>query len=167
MGLKLDLGCGDSCPPGYIGIDIDTHHPVTKRPTNAVIHDLNEGIPYDDGIVEAIRACHILEHIKEPVCLLKEIYRVACDGAIVDIEVPLYEIGFRIGGNLQTPISIIRLGCGTHYSVFHEDWFEMHLDESKWQIQSKDVQWVMQNDFYYARLKLLLRIKKSGYPTDI
>lgn len=52
--------------------------------------DLNKGLlPFETNCVDAIIAHHILEHIGDNFLLLmKEIYRVCKDGAIIDIEVP-------------------------------------------------------------------------------
>ena len=171
-GVKLDMGCGFSWPVEYIGIDIRPTivHPTTgKEMQPNIVHDLNDGIPFDDNTASHIRATHFLEHVERIRFLLDEIYRVAKNKAQIDIEVPLYEMGFHvsskpIGFTLlgNTPIGLERLGPMCHYTVFHDTWFEMHLDKTMWQIINKRLVWqCIRDDLFYLCLKLQLRINKS------
>lgn len=160
--VKLDLGCGASSPKGFIGIDSSTTDLQTGEDIHpGVIHDLNDGIPFGDNEANVIRAYHFLEHVKDIHFLLREIYRVACDGAIVDIEVPLYEIGFRIGDGADTLIALERLGPMCHYTVFHSTWFEMYLDPPKWNIVDKRIEWrCLQGNLFFACLNLQIGVIK-------
>lgn len=160
--IKLDLGCGASCPKGYIGIDIAVKHPQTGENIHPdLVHDLNSGIPFADNQADAVRAYHLLEHVKDIHFLLREIYRVACSGAMVDIEVPLYEIGFRIGNGTDILVALERLGPMCHYTAFHSTWFEMHLDPSEWDIVNKGIEWrCLQGNLFFSCLNLQLRVIK-------
>lgn len=69
-GVRIDLGCGENKPEGYIGVD--------KRQLEGVdlVHDLDMGLPFPDDYAQHIRANHFLEHVRDPVFIMNEIYRV-------------------------------------------------------------------------------------------
>lgn len=170
--VKLDLGCGFAWPAEYIGIDISpsTRHPTTGEEIRPdIVHDLNKGIPFGDNVASHIRATHFLEHVKDIHFLLDEIYRVAQNEAQIDIEVPLYEIGFHVSRKPieftlfnDAPIVLERLGPMCHYIVFHDTWFEMHLSRIRWQILNKQLVWqCARDDLFYLCLKLRFRINKN------
>ena len=50
--------------------------------------DLEEGIPLKDDSVGVVRASHIVEHLKDPVKTMNEIYRVLAPGGWCFIDVP-------------------------------------------------------------------------------
>lgn len=79
---KLDICCSSRKPSGYIGIDIE------QFPGVDVVHDLNMGIPFDDNSVEEVRAFDAIEHLRDGIFTMKEIWRVLKDQGIVDILVP-------------------------------------------------------------------------------
>jgi predicted SAM-dependent methyltransferase len=80
---RLDLGCGNNCLPGHIGAD---YHDYGQ----AIVWDLEEGIPLPDGTVEAIHSSHFFEHIREDRLsqVWREIVRVCQHEADVTIIVP-------------------------------------------------------------------------------
>jgi len=80
--LKLDLCCSRRKPEGFFGIDIG------KFPGVDLIHDLNTGIPMDDNSCSEVRAYDAIEHMRDGLKIMKEIWRVCVDGALVDILVP-------------------------------------------------------------------------------
>ena len=82
--LKLNLGCGHSCPPGWMNIDSSfgatlAQHPSLRRflhavlparllpasnwPSNVRRMDLTRGIQLEDGTVDAVYTSHFLEHL--------------------------------------------------------------------------------------------------------
>ena len=65
--LKVDLCGGIGKPPGYMSIDVNSAD---------IIHDLNEPWPFSEGSVGVIRAHDALEHLKNPIHVMKEAYRV-------------------------------------------------------------------------------------------
>jgi glycosyltransferase involved in cell wall biosynthesis len=77
--LKVDIGGGLFPRPGYLTVD---------KYDADVICDLDDGIPLPDNSVGVINASHVLEHLKDPVKSMSEIYRVLCDGGWAFIEVP-------------------------------------------------------------------------------
>jgi len=80
-GIKLNLGCGHDRPHGFVGLDkVDLGQEI--------VWNLEEGIPLPDNSVIEVRCVHVLEHIKNLIPLMNEIYRVCKDGATIYIEVP-------------------------------------------------------------------------------
>ena len=64
--LKIDLCGGFNCPKGFKSIDV----------RNAdIIHNLNDPWPFKDGEVGVIRAHDALEHLRDPIHIMKEAYR--------------------------------------------------------------------------------------------
>jgi len=80
--LRLDLGCGDSKPEGYTGIDKE------PGPQVDIAHDLEQGIPYPDDSADEIRANHALEHLSDKEKIMAEIWRVLKPGGRFVFEVP-------------------------------------------------------------------------------
>jgi ubiquinone/menaquinone biosynthesis C-methylase UbiE len=83
MGLKINLGSGRKRIDGFLNVDGD----INVSPDYLV--DLEKDkLPFEDSSVSEIVAEHILEHITNFIPLMKEIYRVCEDGALVKIRVP-------------------------------------------------------------------------------
>jgi len=80
--IRIDLGCGENKPEGYIGIDVQGY------PWVDIIHDLNKGIPLPDNCADEIRAYHVLEHLENDEFIMKEIWRVLKPGGRFIFEVP-------------------------------------------------------------------------------
>ncbi len=107
--LKVDIGGGLFPRPGYLTVD--------KQDAD-VICDLNDGIPLPDNSVGVINASHVLEHLKDPIKSMSEIYRVLCDGGWAFIEVPSTDGR----GAFQDP---------THVSFWNENSFWYYTRKEK------------------------------------
>lgn len=82
--LKLNIGSGYKRLEGFSNID---HDSLTKP--DYCFNIENEIWPFENSSVEEVRAHHILEHIGENFFhVIKELYRVCENGAIIDIAVP-------------------------------------------------------------------------------
>ena len=74
--IRLDIGCGKTTPEGWVGIDaIDFGQ---KH-----VHDVRQGIPYEDNSVDEVRSSHFVEHLTgaERVAFFNDLWRVMKDGA--------------------------------------------------------------------------------------
>lgn len=81
--IKLDLGCGLNCKPGFVGVDIE---PKTKA---NIIWDLNRTpIPIDSNSVVEVYSRHMIEHLNDPFSFLEEVWRVCKHDARVTFSFP-------------------------------------------------------------------------------
>src|SRR3954454_7388794 len=78
----VDLGCGDSKQPGYIGID------RFALPGVDIVCDLDLGIPLKSDSAEYLLASHSLEHLRDLPAAIAEIFRVCKDRALITIVAP-------------------------------------------------------------------------------
>lgn len=80
----VNLGCGKVRIPGSLGVDrvlIDNYVDV--------VHDLDVlPYPFEDSSVDEIHLYHVLEHLREPLKKLEEIYRILRPGGILHMRVP-------------------------------------------------------------------------------
>lgn len=82
--MKLNIGSGYRRVPGFLNVD---HDPLVQPDILADLENLNLELP--DSSVDYVMAHHVLEHIGEGFfALMKELYRVCKDGAILDIRAP-------------------------------------------------------------------------------
>lgn len=92
-GCVLDLGCGIGDMLNYrantVGLDINPLNVefCKKRKLNAYIME-PDLIPFNDETFDSVLLDNVLEHIKSPVSLLKEIKRVLKPGGLLVIGVP-------------------------------------------------------------------------------
>ena len=85
--MKLNLGSGSKILDGHVNVDkfdlydIDIKHDLEKFP-----------YPFDDNSVEEIILAHVLEHLgQDPevfINIIKEIYRICKNQALINIIVP-------------------------------------------------------------------------------
>ena len=82
--MKLNLGCGYNKRKGYINCDI------SKDVSPDKIVNLGKKLPFKDNSVNEILMFHVLEHFQKPIEILKELYRISKNGAIIIIRVPYF-----------------------------------------------------------------------------
>ncbi len=79
----LDVGCGTDKIPGAVGIDL------VAGPEVDLVHDLDRvPWPLADNSFEVIRLRSVLEHLRNVVATIEEVYRIARPGATVIIGTP-------------------------------------------------------------------------------
>jgi hypothetical protein len=79
----LDLGCGRDKLPGAWGVD------ANPRSDADLIHDLDvRPWPLETSSFDHIRAQDVLEHVGDFIATMEEIYRVAKNGATLDVRMP-------------------------------------------------------------------------------
>ena len=92
-GTVYDLGCGEMPYRGwvlqfadrYVGVDW-SNSPHQVRPD--ILADLNESLPIDDEVADAIISFSTLEHLREPESMLREAYRLLKPGGSIVLQVP-------------------------------------------------------------------------------
>lgn len=85
--LKLNLGCGNRKMPGFVNVDcVDVCQP------DLVVNLEAAPWPWQDDSVDEIKLIHVLEHLGQQtdcfLAIVKEMWRVCCDGASIQIVVP-------------------------------------------------------------------------------
>jgi len=81
VGEVLDVGCGEIDILGDTTLDID------ESVNPDVVHDLEEGLPFDSNSFDTVCCLHVLEHLKRDLNLVKEMKRVARKRAIAIVPV--------------------------------------------------------------------------------
>lgn len=77
-GLAINLGAGNKIVAGAVSLDYPEWDADIER------------IPYPDESVALIHAYHFLEHLHDPVAMLRECQRVLVPGGVLNIVVPYY-----------------------------------------------------------------------------
>lgn len=80
--VQLDLGCGMTKSPGFVGAD--------RLPLNGVdvILDLDASLPLRSDCVDRLVMSHSLEHVQDLLATRREVYRVCRHGAQVCVVAP-------------------------------------------------------------------------------
>src|SRR3989304_7875525 len=83
--IKLYLGCGHSRKEGYLGVDVRSLSEVD------IVRDILRGLPFSDGVVEAIYSENFLEHLPQAECIrcMNEMHRVLRSGGEAQHLVPV------------------------------------------------------------------------------
>jgi SAM-dependent methyltransferase len=83
---QLHLGCGRTILKGWINLD------CFPLPGVDIVADLddceNTPLPFDDNSIDVILGNHLIEHIRKPLPLMQELYRIARPGALATFAVP-------------------------------------------------------------------------------
>lgn len=89
--MKLDLGCGTNKQQGYTGID------RVLLPGVDIVFDMDDGLPFADDSVDSVMASHSLEHVRDLMAVMEEIYRVCRHKAVVCVLAPYAATSLNIG----------------------------------------------------------------------
>ncbi len=83
--------------------------------------DLNEPWPFEDDSVGVVRASHVFEHLRDPIHVMNELYRVLAAGGFAFIEVPSTDGR----GAFQDP---------THVSFWNENsfWYYTRAEQARY-----------------------------------
>jgi SAM-dependent methyltransferase len=86
VGLKLNLGCGRSCIPGWVNVD------AAPLPGVDVVADLErcrtQRLPFGDDAADELLLSHVIEHLDDTLGVMQELHRIARPGAIATIRCP-------------------------------------------------------------------------------
>jgi len=105
--MKLNLGCGNQTPEGWINVDYALGARLVKQPLFSIInkkiklfnldwdkrifiHDLRKRFPWKDNSIDIIYTSHTLEHLsrEEGLHFLKNCFRVLRKDGLIRIIVP-------------------------------------------------------------------------------
>ena len=85
--MKLNLGCGHNHMEGFLNVDKEVESTPDKQADLEVFP-----WPFEDSAADEVVMSHVLEHLgADPqvfLGIMKELYRVCADGALVTITVP-------------------------------------------------------------------------------
>jgi predicted SAM-dependent methyltransferase len=151
--MRLNLGCGNTHIDGYLNVDKE----ASCNPDKIV--DL-EIFPwkFDDNSVEQIMMHHTLEHLGASsdvyLFIVKELYRVCKDGAIIDISVP-----HPRHDDFITDPTHVRVILPAQFSMFskkqNKEWREQGFsntplaDYLNVDFELNDVTWVVDNKWIH------------------
>ena len=84
---KINVGCGDDYKEGWINLDYE------KECNPDIFFNLNRiysgvRLPYKDNSFDKILIKDVLEHLPEPLPILRELYRICKVGGEIEIKVP-------------------------------------------------------------------------------
>ena len=82
--MIIDIGCGTKKLDGAFGLDRRKELGVN------VICDFEHAVPLKTNSVDVVYMSHVLEHIRDLVSFMEEVYRVCRPGAEVRVIVPYY-----------------------------------------------------------------------------
>lgn len=86
MQKKLNVGCGRNILPEWVNLDF------AALPGVDIVHDLERcaelPLPLDDDSVDEFLLSHVVEHIRNTLPLMQELYRVAKPGAKAIVRLP-------------------------------------------------------------------------------
>lgn len=137
--MKLHLGCGPRCIPGFVHID------AQPAPHVDIVGPV-ERLPMGDNSVSLIYASHVLEHFgrNEYKAVLKEWFRVLKPGGILRLSVPdfaacaaiYYESGLADGlsGLVGLIVGGQRNEHDFHKMIFDEDFLCRELLDTGFRI---------------------------------
>jgi len=139
--MKLNLGCGKDIKPPVLWVNAD----CIKISPSVVIMDMDSEWPFKDGAFEEAIAYHSLEHGKEKLHIVKELWRVCQPGATIHIIVPHPANPFF----WQDP---------THKLCWHVDNFDYFTEGYNWNYMS---------DVRFKVLKKEIKYFEDGKPQTI
>jgi SAM-dependent methyltransferase len=80
--IKVDICCGERKPEGFVGVDRYAGKTVD------IVHDLNKSFPFEDSTAVEVRCHDALEHLRDPIRTMNELWRICKNDALVDIKIP-------------------------------------------------------------------------------
>lgn len=117
---KIDLGCGNSKQDGFIGVD------RFDIPGVDVLADFAVSLPFDADLVDLVYASHSLEHSRDLMATMREVYRICKHGAQICIVAPYHEQKL----NLANPYHVCAFN--EHTPRFWTDYPDASIDPEEY-----------------------------------
>ena len=125
----LDIGCGRNKLPGSIGLDLMPLEGVD------VVHDLNcYPYPFLEDSFDFIRLSHVVEHVGSILKTMEEVYRIAKDGAEVEIITPHY----TDTSSWQDPTHLWHLNSGS-FDFFQDSHQSNYYTAARFQVIRREI----------------------------
>jgi SAM-dependent methyltransferase len=124
--LSIDVGCGAKKRPGYVGVD--------ALPVEGVDHVLDlasQPLPFADQSVGQIFSSHCIEHVHEPLPLLRELTRVSSHGARIELWAPYSWHG---DAHFYSHVSPFNERQFLHMGVYHPAYWATEMG-AKWALR--------------------------------
>lgn len=86
---KLNLGSGENYREGWVNVDLGNKNDLNENIRVDVIHNLNKfPYPFKDNEFDEVLLNQVLEHLDNPVKVMKETVRISKNDAVIIIRVP-------------------------------------------------------------------------------
>jgi len=161
---KLNLGCGNKKYVGYINVD------KNRRCKPDKVVDLEKRLPFKDNTFDEVIAEHVIEHISNTEKIMREIWRICKDGAIVKIVVPHYKTESAYSD--PTHKAFFTEGTFDYFTKKRKTsfYFDFEYEILKLEVERKGIIRKLLNWLKIGKLlwnvngdiKVLLRVKKSS-----
>lgn len=80
--MKINLGCGHDKRKGWLNVD------SRKDAHPDVVADLEKPLPIDSNSADYILLRHVVEHVRDPISLVDECYRILKKGGTLEVITP-------------------------------------------------------------------------------
>jgi SAM-dependent methyltransferase len=143
---KIDIGCGQNKKEGFIGVDC-----IGMSGVDIVCNLDKEELPLEDDSVSEVYSMHFMEHTRDLLVIMEEIWRVSRHEAKVTIAVPYYN-------------SIGAFRDPTHKQFFTYETFDhftsttklpSFYSDSKFKIIKKKILFYPSNSNIYGKIRFL------------
>ena len=135
---KINLGSGLKRYEGFLNID----HDPAVNPDYVVNIDKDVKLPFEDCTVDEVKAYHLFEHLSDGFFpLMQELYRVAENGCILDIQVPHHRSEIWYGD--PTHCRFITIDNMRLFNKSYNDWHMAQWNSSTGFGNKLNVNWVM------------------------
>lgn len=98
----LDVGCNvgnllSIDPEGSVGVELDPHAVEICRSRGFAVEqgDLNQPLPFADGRLGTVHCRHVIEHVWEPMALMREMRRVLRPNGLLVLLTPDFRHAYR------------------------------------------------------------------------
>lgn len=90
--MKLHLGCGNRLLEGWVNVDVTVPRYESERHPTFIRYNLDgaaqKRMPWATDTVELVYGAHLMEHLRNPLPMMQELWRVCKPGAIAVFECP-------------------------------------------------------------------------------